>query len=180
MWPKLSKTCGFPCILVTQATVQPSHHSIDRPDRPGPSTTRPADRPTTSHPLDPPLALGLTASEPRAPGPPPLFFVFLFSWLARSLSRPGPATDREIENTPPCPCGPLASRAQTKHHPPHARQMPHDSLPMYTQTHGLLMSGHLLCKLRKESGKILLRGAVWHHRHLLQLLQLLQLVVVQL
>ena len=26
---KLSKTCGFPCILVTQATVQPSHHSID-------------------------------------------------------------------------------------------------------------------------------------------------------
>ena len=61
LWPKLSKTCGFPCILVTQATVQPSHHSIDRPDRPGPSTTRPADRPTTSHPLDPPLALGLTA-----------------------------------------------------------------------------------------------------------------------
>ena len=61
LWSKLSKTCGFPCILVTQATVQPSHHSIDRPDRPGPSTTRPADRPTTSHPLDPPLALGLTA-----------------------------------------------------------------------------------------------------------------------
>ena len=95
LWPKLSKTCGFPCILVTQATVQPSHHSIDRPDRPGPSTTRPADRPTTSHPLDPPLALGLTASEPRAPGPPPCFFVFCFRGsLAASLGLGLPLTER--------------------------------------------------------------------------------------
>ena len=44
-WPKLLETGGLPCILVIQTTVQPSHHSIGRPDRPSPSTTQPAHRP---------------------------------------------------------------------------------------------------------------------------------------
>ena len=79
--------------------------SLHRPTRP----TRPVDHPTgrPAHHL-PPLGptLGTRPDGPLSPGPlaPPR--CFLFSWLARSLSRPGPATDREIENTPPWPLRP--------------------------------------------------------------------------
>ena len=76
--------------------------SLHRPTRP----TRPVDHPTgrPAHHL-PPLGptLGTRPDGPLSPGPlgPPLVFCFLFLWLARSLSRPGPATHREIKNTPP-------------------------------------------------------------------------------
>ena len=98
LWPKLSKTCGFPCILVTQATVQPSHHSIDRPDRPGPSTTRPRPTGRPVHHL-PPLGptLGTRPDGPLSPGPPPgaPFFVFCFLRSLAGSNYPGrPLTER--------------------------------------------------------------------------------------
>ena len=78
--------------------------SLHRPTRP----TRPVDHPTgrPAHHL-PPLGptLGTRPDGPLSPGPLPPPLCFLFSWLARSLSRPGPVTDREIENTPPGGCG---------------------------------------------------------------------------
>ena len=76
--------------------------SLHRPTRP----TRPVDHPTgrSAHHL-PPLGptLGTRPDGPLSPGPlgPQLVFCFLFSWLARRLSRRGPATLREIKNTRP-------------------------------------------------------------------------------
>ena len=63
----------------SNSTTNPNHpdRPIDRPDRPGPSTTRPAHRPIGPPLSHPTLALGLRALG--APGPPPgpcfLFFV---------------------------------------------------------------------------------------------------------
>ena len=95
LWPKLLETGGLPCILVIQTIVQPSHHSIGRPDRPSPSTTQPAHRPTTSHRL--PSSLSTRPECPRAPGSPlfgPLFSCFLFLFLL--------AHSQPLKCNPPC------------------------------------------------------------------------------
>ena len=129
--------------------------SLHRPTRP----TRPVDHPTgrPAHHL-PPFGptLGTRPDGPLSPGPlaPPLFFCFfvLFSWLARSLSRPGPATDREIENTPPWPLRPPGvSRANKTSSATCQAHMPHASLPICTQTHGLLASGHLRANCARKA-----------------------------
>ena len=67
----------------SNSTTNPNHpdRPIDRPDRPGPSTTRPAHRPIGPPLSQPTLALGLRALGALGPPPGPLFFVFCFSLL---------------------------------------------------------------------------------------------------
>ena len=82
LWPKALETGGFPCIWANRASVQPSHHPTTRSNRPGSSTTRPANRPPDRPPRPHLWAPLGTRPGPRiggvGPWAPPCFFVFCF------------------------------------------------------------------------------------------------------